>query len=280
MLLTSNSTSTICEDEMRKSTALKLTPVEPLETLNPLVVVGSNSEPMGIEPTPYEKSEKAITDLYDEAALWLDGATVNSQDLADGITNLKNTILKARKEADDARDAEKRPFLEAGREVDARYKPLLQKADLAVDACKKANAPWLKKLADLQAAQALAARLEADRKREEAQAALRATDNSNLAEREAAEALLVDAKKAEADANWAEKAKPLSGGAVGRRDGLRTVYSAVMVDPRAALNHFAQTRREELVAFLQSLADKHVSIGQHTEDEIPGFKINSEQVVR
>lgn len=265
---------------MRKPAALKLSPVEPLDKPNPLVVVGSNSEPMGVEPTPYEKSEKAITDLYDEAALWLDGATVDSQDLADGITNLKNTILKARKEAEDAKGVEKRPHLDANTEIEARYKPLIAKADLAVDACKKANAPWLKKLADLQTAQALAARLEADRQREAAQAALRATDNSNLAEREAAEKLIAGAKRAEADANHAEKAKPLSGGAVGRRDGLRTVYSAVMVDPRAALNHYAQTRREDLIVFLQSLADKHVSIGRHTEDEIPGFKINSEQVVR
>lgn len=246
--------------------------------INERAVIGDNI--IKAEPTPFEITEKRIEDLYIEASMWLDGAAVNSQDLADGITNLKNTILAARREADAARDAEKRPFLEAGREVDARYKPLLAKADLAVDACKKANAPWLKKVADDQAAIALAARQEADRKAAEAQAAIRASDVSNLTERAAAEALLEEAKKAEGVASRAEKAKPLSGGAVGRRDGLTTVYTATITDP-IAFGRWAWTnKRAEYEAFLQGLADIHVRSGSHTADELPGCVISSEQKVR
>lgn len=261
----------------RKSTALKLEPVEPLSEPNPLIVVGSNNPP---EPTPFELSDKAINDLYDEAKLWLDGAPVDNADMANGVTNLKNMILRARKAADENRDAEKRPFLEAGREVDARYKPLLTKADLAIDACKKANAPWLIKVQAEIDRKAAEARAEADRQREAAHAAIRASDHTNLAEREAAEELLTSAKRAEADAARAEKAKPLSGGAVGRRDGLVTVYAAELVDPVAAIKHYCKVNPRAVCEFLQGLADSHIRFGAHAEDELPGFKITSEQKVR
>src|SRR5260221_116793 len=122
-------------------------------------------------------------DLYGEASMWLDGATVDSQQLADGIANLLAELRKARKLAEDNRKVEKKPHDDAAAEVQSRYKPLLDKADLAAEACKKAVAPWLQKKADEIEAKAKAAREEADRQRQAAEAAIRASDAANLAER-------------------------------------------------------------------------------------------------
>ena len=242
-------------------------------------VIGHNNPPPP-EPTVFEAWQSRINDLYDESLLWLDGAKIDSQELADGVSNLKATIQKDRKAADASRDEEKRPFLEAGREVDAKYKPILSKADLAIDACKKALTPWLQHLADEQARIAREAREKADREREAAQAAIRASDQTNLAERQAAEELLAAAKKAEQEAARAEKAKPLSGGAVGRRDGLVTTYTAVMIDRRAALGWACQKFPARIEELLQTLANEHCRFGEHSKDELPGFRIDASSKVR
>lgn len=244
---------------------------------NPRAVIGGNSPP---EPTPFESAAKAVNDIYDEAKLWIDGAVVDSQDLADGITNLKNTILKAKQLAEASKGVEKRPHLDANIEIEARYKPLIAKADLAIDACKKANAPWLIKVDQENKRIALEAAQKAEAERKAAEEAMRASSGTNFTERAEAEELAKRAKEAEAEAARAARAKPLSGGVVGRRDGLVTVYTATMTERRDALKHFAATRPIELTEWLQSMADAHVRTGAHTADELPGFKISSEQKVR
>ena len=115
----------------------------PTEDAQPIAGIGHNGGPL---PTAFEKAEAEVSKLYEEASLWLDGAKVDSQELADGIANLLNMLRAAEKSADTARKAEKEPHLEAGRAVDAQYKPVLERAKLAADACKKALAPWLQKV--------------------------------------------------------------------------------------------------------------------------------------
>lgn len=240
---------------------------------NPRATIGGNMPP---EPTPFELAEAEVYKLYDEAALWLDGAAVDSQELADDIANLMNMLRTAEKAADAARKAEKEPHLEAGRAVDAQYKPLLDKAKLATDACKKALAPWLTKLeAEKRAAEAEARRV-ADEKRAAAEAAIRARDAANLEQTAAAEALLKDAKKAEAAASRAEKATAGAGGSVGRKAGLRTVWTATMTNSAEALKHYKAAKPDALKAFLLSLAEADVRAGVRS---IPGFSVTDEQKV-
>src|SRR5690349_4076026 len=105
-----------------------------LADINPRAVIGGNNPP----PSPFEIAQKAVEDIYGEASMWLDGATVDSQELADGIGNLASELRKARKLADETRKIENKPFDDGKAEVQARYKPLLDKADLAIEACKKA----------------------------------------------------------------------------------------------------------------------------------------------
>jgi hypothetical protein len=238
---------------------------------NPRAVIGGNQPP---EPTPYEAAEKEISDLYEEARMWLDGAEVSSQELADGIGNLLSMIRAAEKKADAARAAEKKPHDDAGKAVQARYRPLLDRAQLVQDACKKALAPWLARLEKEKREAAEKARAEAEQRQWLAEQALQAERNS-LDEQAHAEARVKAAKEAVRDAKRAENAPAVAGGTVGRAVGLRTVHYAVMTDAVVAARHYWQTHPDEMKANLQAIADREVRQGKR---DIPGFEIRTEKV--
>lgn len=242
-----------------------------MEVENPRAVIGGNMPP---EPTPYERAEKEVSDLYEEARLWLDGKPITSQAMADDLGNLLNMIRAAEKRADQARAAEKKPHDDAAKAVQARYKPLLERASLAADTCKKALAPWLKKLADEKEAAAKKAREDAEQKAWAAQEAMRAArEEADLAAREEAERLVKEAKRAEKAANKAERSTATAGGAMGRAVGLRTVHVPVMTDAREAARHYWQAAPDEIHALLQTLAERDVRAGKR---QIPGFEIREE----
>lgn len=253
---------------------------------NPRARIGGNNPPESIDaptkPTPFDVVSKRILDLYDEATLWLDGAKVDSQDLADGIANLTAELRKAAEAADEARIAENKPFDDGKAAVQAKYAPLIAdtkkqkgKAILAIEGCKAALAPWLLKIDQEKRAAAEKARKEAEEKTRAAQEAIRAAQRDNLAERAAAEELIINAKKAQRAAVKAEKSTATAGNGFGRSLHLRTVYTPVMTDMRAAARHYWTTRENEMEAFFQGLADADVRAGIR---EIPGFEIREEKV--
>lgn len=246
-------------------------------------LIGHNNPPVEVEPTPFEMSEVEIGDLYAEAKNWLDGEPVTTQVHADGISKLIDDLRKAAKLANERRVIEKQPFDDGAAEVQARYNPLIEdgktrkgKAILAIDIAKKALAPWLQKLEDEKRAQAEVARKAAEdaaRKAQEALAAARAVDD--LAASEQAETLFQEAQKAEAVAVKAENSKAHATGGT-RAMGLRSVWRAEMADARAAAAHYWTTRRPEVDAFFQGLADAEVRAGKR---EIPGFNIIEDRVL-
>lgn len=233
--------------------------------------IGHNGAP---EPTPFELAAKAIEDVYAEAALWLDGAEVDSADLASGIDNLKKTIASARKSADEARKVEKKPFDDGAAEVQARYNSLLKKADLAKDACNKALEPWLKKEAARIEGEARAAREAAEALQRQAEEAIRASDAANLEERAAAEELVKAAKKAETVANKMERTTATAGGMLGRATGLRSYWVARLVAPVVAARWAWAAHHDEMIGFIEELAEKDVRLGKR---DIPGFTVTEEK---
>lgn len=237
---------------------------------NPRAVMGGNAPPL----TPYEAAEKAIEDIYSEASLWLDGAVVSDKATADGIDNLKKEIVKVRKAADEARKIENKPFDEGKAEVQARYNPLLAKADLAKDACNEALKPWLIAEGKRLDAEAAEARRIADEKRIAAEEAIRGTDATNLAAREAAEALVKDSKKADAAANRAGRQTATAGGSFGRATGLRSYTVATITDLREAARHYWTAAPDDMRALIQGLADKDAAAGKR---DIPGITVTIEQ---
>ena len=243
--------------------------------------IGHNGPP---EPTPFDAVKANMDDYLLEARNWADGVEVETQEQADTISRLMEDLRLAAAAADAARISEKTPLDEQIEEIQGRYNPYLAplknktpgKIPLAIEALKAALAPFLKRLAAEQAA-------EAERKRQAAEEAARvaaaaiaeAQTSSSLAVREQAEELVKDASRAVTVANQAEKAKAHAKGGA-RAVGLRTYYSPVLVDGSAALKHYMVRQPDELRAFLLQLATTDVAGGIRS---IPGFEIVEEQRV-
>ena len=237
--------------------------------------IGHNNPP---EPTPYELSKQEIEDLCLEAKNWLDGEPISRQDVADQIDYLKAMLRDAKKTADERRKAEVKPLDDAKAEIQARYNALIGDtkgsgkgiAILAMEACDKVLAPWLKKLADEKEAAAKKAREEAEAKAKTAQEAVRAAQALDLAAKEEAEALLRDAKKAEATVKKIERAS------TGMTSHLRRTWRPVLTNPTDAARWAWKEKREEMESFLLTLAEREVRAGAKS---IPGFDVIEEKGV-
>lgn len=214
-----------------------------------------------------------IDDLMAEARQWLDGEPISTEQQAEGVSSLLNRLRRVSKGADEARKAEKEPHLEAGRAVDAKWKPITSKADLAAATCKQALAPWLQRIEDENRQIAEAAQREADRLAQIAREAHRGA-SGNLAATEDAERLLKAAKAAEKGASRASKAKAHATGGE-RAVGLRSVWTPTLTDACAALKHYRETQPSELKSWLVEQAEKDVRAGARS---IPGFTIEESRV--
>jgi hypothetical protein len=236
------------------------------EAENPRAHIGANNPP---EPTPFDIAAEAVDTVYTEAANWLDGATVQTETEAEAIAKLLDMARKASKVADEARVEEKRPHDEAGKAVQARYKPLLDRCENIAKVCKAALAPFLVAKEAAQRAEAKRLADEAAEKQRAAQEAIRAAAATDLAAREAAEALIAEAKQAEAIANRADKAKAHAAGGA-RAVSLRTSYEPHLADMTVAARHYWKANPAVFEAFLIDLARKDIAIGKR---DIPGFTI-------
>jgi hypothetical protein len=238
---------------------------------NPRAVIGANFPPVD----PFDAFCAHFGDLRTEAGNWLDGSAIETQAQADEVSRLMDHFRQSAKDADKARAEEKRPHDEAAKAVQAKWKPLLETAELAIDACKKTLAPWLQRLETEKRAAAEAARVEAEEKAAAAAAAMRAASPTDIGAREAAEALTDQAKRAQMAANRAEKDRAHASGG-NRATTLRSHFSAVLTDPKAALLHYVAQRPDDIKACLCDLARQDVAGGKRT---IPGFTVAEERRV-
>lgn len=235
--------------------------------------IGHNNPP---EPTPLEAFTSHINDLFAEASNFLDGDPIATEGQAEAVSKLLSDARDAGKDADKQRAAEKKPHDDAGKAVQAAWKPLIERAELAAETCKKALAPWLKAKDDALRAAALAAAKEAEEKAAAARALHAKTDATDLAGQEAAEQALREADEAAKAAAKADSAKAHATGG-SRAVGLVSVWTATIVDRRAALNHYIQAHPGEFVAVIQSLADHEARHGPRTA---PGIKFTEDRVAR
>jgi hypothetical protein len=240
---------------------------------DPRLAIGGNEPPM---PTPYEAFRDHIADLMDEARGFLDGDPIANEGQAAAVSKLLTDARDASRDADKQRKVEKEPHLEAGRTVDATWKPIIERADLTVSTCKQALAPWLRKLEDEQRAAADLARKEAEAKAEEARAAIASANLADLEAREQAEILIKEASKADKLASKAENARAQAKGGA-RAVSLRSVWYTAMTDPVVALKHYRAMQPDLLKAWLIEQAEKDVHGGARS---IPGFEITEERIAQ
>lgn len=223
--------------------------------------------------TPDMAFSMAVDDLYAEAANFVDGEPVETQSQADALAAIITGAKQIRKDADAARKVEKQPHDDAAKAVQAKWVPVLTKADDVIAAVQKPLTAWLQAQEVEQQRIAAEARAEADRLAAEAVAA---AQTSGSLERLTATRELQDAAvKAGKRANYVEKAKShVQGG--GRAIGLRTYWDATLTDSAAALKWARDQHPEQLREFLRELAGKAVNAGAR---EIPGFTITNERKV-
>jgi hypothetical protein len=240
--------------------------------LNPRAVMGDNNPP---EPTSHEAFTVHIEDLFSEARNFLDGVSISTDCEADAISALLDQIRTAAKDADKARAAEKKPHDDAAKAVQARWKPLLDRCDTAVQVCKDALAPFLKAKEAARLEAARLAREEAERQRAAAEAAIRAAQANDLASREQAEALAIAAKRADAAATRVENSRAQATGGA-RATTLRTSYKAEVTDYRELMRHIWTVAPEALHAAAQAFADAEVRSGKR---QLPGVIVHEIQTV-
>lgn len=237
------------------------------DDFNPLAVKGHNQPP----PSDFDIIRQEIEDLYEEAKNFADGEPIASQEMHDAIEQLRTQLHDAGKRADALRVEEKKPLDDKIKAIQDAYNPLIQpkrgRVDMAKSALDALLTPWRTRVAQEKAAESARVAAAAEAARRQATEAIRAS-SGNLAEREAAEELLADAKKLERQAGRANKAATTG-------TGLRTVWRAELVDEAAALDWFWGERPDAFRELIQSLADEAVRRGVR---KIQGFVVRDEKV--
>lgn len=227
---------------------------------NPRAVIGGNNP-----PPPVESHALHINDLLDEAKNFLDGEPISTQGQADAVGELLKRIREARAGADEQRAIEKKPHDDAGKAVQAVWKPLLERCDLAATTAKNALAPWRLKLEAEQKAAAEQARIAA----EEAAAKLRAAHKTTKADDLEGQMIQADLEReAEDAAKAAKRAASAKVATSGTR--LVSVWNTTLTDPIAALKHYKARQPEALKDWLLEQAQADVRNGARV---IPGFEI-------
>jgi hypothetical protein len=237
---------------------------------NPRIFEGANNPPA---PDPFGAIKADCDDLYAEAAPWLTGAPITTDEQAEEVDDLLRRARQAYEAAESQRLTEVAPLDEAKKAIQAKFHPLIGDTKAGKgsmirlqEACKALLTPWRAKKAAAAAAAAEAARQEAQK--QAAAAAQAARDASgDLEAAEAAEALLREAAQAQREAGRATKAATTG-------TGLRTTYVAVMTDRKAAVLHYMNRFQDDFLALTQRLADTDVRNGLRT---IPGFDVKPEQ---
>lgn len=205
-----------------------------------------------------------INDLYELAEGALTGSEIDSAEKAQQLETLKADIKKAVADAEKARKAEKEPHLEAGRAVDAKWKPLTDKGTLAAKTAADALTPWLRKVQAEKDAEQKRLREEAEAKAEAARKAFQETQQTDLEARAAAEALAKEAAKATAAANKIDRSA----------SGLRTYWNATVTDYGALLAHMKAHDPSGLKAMLDEYAERQKNAGARI---LPGVLIEMER---
>lgn len=214
-------------------------------------MIGHNS------PPPFEAFSLHIEDLYSTASGTLTGEGVQNDAQEAAIDELMDEFRKAKKAADDQRALEKKPHDDAGKAVQAQWKPLLEKCDRAIEACKAALTPYRAKKLAAKEAEAKRLRDEAEAKAREAQAALATANTMDLEQIEQAEVALQVAQKLSVVANKLDRSST----------GLRTYWEAEVTDKRAALNHYIKREPDAFLDLIQTLADRDA---RSTRAPVPG----------
>lgn len=247
---------------------------------NPRAFIGANNPPAYDQSVVEQLNEKAASFL-DVAAEWISKGELNTENDAQLLNDFITGVKKNKTEAETARKAAKKPHDDAGKAVQAAFKPISEKLDAAVSKVSPLLTAFLqkkevKRQAEIarQRQEAEAARLEAERKA--AQAAAR-NDISGEIDAQAAQHAADTLAKEAAAAAKSKGASISSATGGGRTASLRTTYSAEVDNVRAVFMRYQS--HPALIECMCALANAEIrSKGFDPKSmTIPGVKIVATQ---
>lgn len=183
-----------------------------------------------------------IDDLFSLLSDTLAGGEVDNDEKEAAIDKLMDDFRDASKDADAARKDEAKPFDDGKKAVQAKWKPIIEKADRGVTACKEALTPYRTAKQKARDEAARKAREEAEAKEKAAVEALRQSDD--LEAKFAAEQEIEAAKKLAAQANRIDRSAT----------GLRTYWEAEITDKGAALRFYLKRNPERFMELIMQIA--------------------------
>lgn len=224
---------------------------------------------------PIERAKSLLEDLKVEAENWFDGKDIENEEQAAQVARILDAARKAKTRFDNDRKAEKKPFDDLAKSVDAAWKPILADCDRIGECAKRASTKWLIQLDEIKRAREAEVRRVAEEKEAEARRLAQENDGS-LAATMSRDYAIEEAKKEKAALSRAEHDKAnAKGEGMSRAVGLRTVYRAEILDRRELLHHIMRVAPEELEAFTLDWAKAQVRSGKRA---IPGVRVHEDRV--
>jgi len=171
-----------------------------------------------------------IDDAVAQVSAWLSSTKVADKVAADTASNWRARLLDLSKRADKQRETEKRPHDDAAKAVQAKWKPVIDRATDTANKLRDALTAYM--------------RAEDERQRREAEAARKAAEEAARKQREAAEAARREAEAKnippppepeDVPLPFVEPPKVQVGGQTGRKTGLREITRYEVEDYEAAL---------------------------------------------
>lgn len=215
--------------------------------------------------------EEEIGDTAAQAIAWLSKTPIADKTTSDMAANWRAKLLDLSKKADKQREAEKAPHLAASREVDAKYKPWIERATDAANKLRDALTQWMRVEEARQQAEARKkfeaerAAAEAERKRIEDERARQMFDDPIAA-------LTSPEPELPIVPTMPEPVKVQSGGQRGRKAGLRTITRYVVTDYALALeavkDHEAVREAVEKVAAARAKAGVAVPGVERVDEKV------------
>ena len=238
-------------------------------TVTALSATGNDRIAMGGNQPPEVIVFGEIDAYYDEAKNWAsDGFKIVNQEQADQIDELDKALLRSQQEADELREAEKKPHDDASKAVQAKFNPYVQKDKgktyIARASLKALLTAWRVEQQRIKDAEARRIRDEAEAAELAAQQAFQQSSVADIEQREEAERMAERAADLAKQANRANKAATTG-------TGLRTSWMPVLTDRNAAIKHYWSKDPE---AFGRLVLDMAITEVRQGVREIPGFRVD------
>ena len=214
-------------------------------------------------PDPIDATLAPYSDAIAEAANWLDGNKVETEEQMKAVDAILKDIRAAGTALGKAEKSETAPMYDKYKAEKARWKPTLDDLKTQKDGLAALVNDFKRKLLAVKEAEKRAAYEKAAKLEREAQEAAAKADTSNIEEQRAAAAIqqaAMDAKKAAAEANK-DTVK-----------GLRTVTKYDIQDYKTALHHIARNDKDAIVAFVDEYVRRN-----HKGAAIEGVKVWTEK---